>query len=76
MPASPRAGDGYSLGILLYELLAGERPYFLRRSAHATLEQAILQAQVAPPSTTARGAVSAQAANVLRGDLDTIVLKA
>jgi hypothetical protein len=57
---------------VLYELLAGQRPYVLKRDSRAALEEAIVQAEVPPPS--ARAAVSLQRA--LRGDLDTIVLMA
>jgi serine/threonine-protein kinase len=66
-----RAGSGvgvdiYALGVLLYELLAGQSPYG-RTDGTAALVRAILEAQPAPP-TRAAGPVDA--------DLDAICLKA
>jgi tRNA A-37 threonylcarbamoyl transferase component Bud32/tetratricopeptide (TPR) repeat protein len=67
------ASDVYSLGVLLYRLLAGARPYRLQRGDAAAMVQELRQMTVPPPSSVARDAPTAK---VLRGDLDTIVLKA
>lgn len=66
------ASDIYSLGVVLFEMLADERPYRLRQSSWAALEAAVANAEVPRPSSVAPAARRA----ALRGDLDTIVLKA
>jgi tetratricopeptide (TPR) repeat protein len=83
------AVDIYALGLLLYELLSGQRPYNVDNSTPAAYERAILDQEPTRPSlAVTRDAGEAQAIAAkrhltperlrreLRGDLDAIVLKA
>ncbi len=77
------ASDVYSLGVVLFEVLVGSRPYRLKIESAAQLEEAILAADPLRPSANvtdaaaaSRGVSPSRLAKQLAGDLDTVVLKA
>jgi serine/threonine-protein kinase len=78
------ASDVYSLGVVFYELVTGQRPYRLARDTRGALEDAILGAVPTRPSRmpTTDSAAADRAARPallrrqLRGDLDNIALMA
>jgi serine/threonine-protein kinase len=67
------ASDVYSLGVVAYELLAGAKPYKLKRGSAAELEEAIAAVDAPLASATATDTAAKKA---LKGDLDAILNKA
>jgi eukaryotic-like serine/threonine-protein kinase len=82
------ASDVYSLSVLLYEMLTGERPYKLKVRGRAALEEAIAHIEPVKASqmirtasdlaarADARRTTAKKFAQLLAGDLDTILAKA
>lgn len=67
------ASDVYSLGAVLYDLLARARPHKIEKLTPQAIAKAVCETDVVAPS---RATANALLARQLKGDLDTILLKA
>ncbi len=74
--ATTTASDVYSLGVVLYELLAGQRPYESSGLGREELLRRIRAGAVVPPSAAAARRTPDRLVKRLSGDLDAIVARA
>jgi serine/threonine-protein kinase len=78
------SSDVFSLGLILFELLSGGRPFPPATQTRAGLEEAILRGEPRKPSSSvqteeqaiARSTTKSRLQTSLKGDLDAITLKA
>jgi eukaryotic-like serine/threonine-protein kinase len=76
------ASDVYSLGVILYQLLAGQRPYQIKSRSPTEIARAITEQEPVRPSAAIlrrdpqNSRLEIRNSKLLKGDLDNIVLKA